>query len=351
MKRISRLGSLTGLVLSVLVSLAGQSVSAADLYTVRGVHVDVTAASATEARSIAQAKGQRDALSELMRRLTLAADWGRLPQLEDTQVQDAVRGFQVASEKASSTRYIADLNVSFRPDAVRNLLKRSGILFGETQAKPALLLAVHDKAGAQVFWEDVNDWRAAVARRDLDDAITPLMLPLGDVQEFGILTTAQAVSGDKAAIADLGHRYGTDEVVVAIARSGAEGGNVELTINRYGAGETITLRRTYANLDDASVGLIAVLGDQWKKDTIVEPGSQAHLIATARFANLGQWESIRKALGATPLVNGLQVEGITAGSAEVQISYRGTPEKLALSLAQSNVTLIEDTTGWLLQAR
>jgi hypothetical protein len=343
------LGSFAGLVLCVLGTVSSQGAKAADLYTVRGVHVDVTAASASEARSIAQAKGQRDALGELMRRLTLAADWGRLPQVDDPTTQDAVRGFQVASEKASSTRYIADLNVSFRPDTVRNLLKRSGILFGETQAKPALLLPIYDKGGAPVFWEDDNPWREAVERRDLDDAITPLMLPLGDVQEFGLLTAAQAMAGDKAAIADLGHRYGADEVVVAVAAS--KGGSVGLTVNRYGLGDAVTLKRTYQGLDDAAAGLIAVLGDQWKRDTIVEPGSQAHITASASFATLDQWEAIRKALGATPLVNGLQVEGITAKGAEVQISYRGTPEKLALSLAQSNVNLIEDTNGWILQAR
>lgn len=351
MMRVFRFGALLGLVLGFGVLLAAQRAQAADLYTVRGVHVDVTAASATEARAIAQATGQREALGELMRRLTLSSDWSRLPQANDATVQDAVRGFQVASEKSSSTRYIADLNVSFSPDAVRNLLRRNGILYGETQAKPALLIAVYDKGAAPVLWDDTNPWRDAVAKRDLEDAMTPILLPVGDIEEFSMLTPAQAVSGDKTAISNLGQRYGADDVVVAIASSNADGSAIRLKATRYGPGDNEVIQRSYASLDAAAAGLIDVLGDQWKRNTIAEPGTQAHLTAEVSYIGLDQWEMIRKGLSSTPLVNGLQVDGITSNSAEVQISYRGTPEKLALALAQSNVQLTQDANGWSLRAQ
>lgn len=349
MMRTSLLNMIAALALSLSPIVAANTASAADLYTVRGVHVDVTAASATEARSIAQAKGQQDALAELLRRLTLSSDWSRLPQPTDTVTQDAVRGFQVASEKASSTRYIADLNVAFRPAAIRTMLKANGIQFGETQARPALLVAIYEKGGKTQMWEDANPWRAAVAKRDLDNAMTPLLLPVGDVQEFGLLSVTQAQSGDKNAIANLGRRYGADDVIVAEAVDGASG--IALTVNRYGLGDTPTIKRTYPNLAEAAAGLMGVIGDQWKRDTIVAPGTQAHMTAVVAFTSLNEWEAIRKALAATPIVNGLQVQGMTTQGAEVQISFRGTAEKLALSLAQSNVSLTQSANGWLLKAR
>ncbi len=351
MTRVFRLAALLGLVLSFGVLQAAQRAEAADLYTVRGVHVDVTAASATEARAIAQAAGQREALGELMRRLTLSSDWSRLPQANDATVQDAVRGFQVASEKSSSTRYIADLNVSFSPDAVRKLLKRNSILFGETQAKPALLVAVYDKGAVPVLWDDANPWRNAVAKRDLDDAMTPILLPVGDVEEFNLLTAAQAVSGDKTAINNLGQRYGADDVVVAVASSNTDGSAIKMKATRYGPGSNEVIQRSYSSLDAAAAGLIDALGDQWKRDTIVAPGMQAHLTAEVSYIGLDQWQTIRQGLSSTPLVSGLQVDGITSNSAEVQISYRGSPEKLALALAQSNVELTQGANGWSLHAR
>ena len=176
-------------------------------------------------------------------------------------------------------------------------------------------------------------------------------MPLGDVQEFTLVTTAQALSGDKTALANLGQRYGADEVIVAVAVSNADGSNVDVTVNRYGGAGAAPVKGSYAGLDAAAAGLLATLGEQWKRDTIVQAGEQAQLTASAWFTGLDQWEAIRKGLSSTPLVNGLQVSGIAANGAEVQISYRGTPDKLALSLAQANISLSQDAGGWSLRAR
>jgi len=351
MMRVFRFGTLLGLFLGLLAIAAPRPAEAADLYTVKGVHVDVTAASATEARSIAQANAQRDALGMLMRRLTSAADWSRLPQASDTAVQNAVRGFQVAGEKSSSTRYIADLNVSFNPSAVRSMLRGAGILYGETQAKQALLVPIYVKDGKATLW-DPNPWHDVLARTDLDNAITPFLLPVGDVEEFSILTANEAIVGDQSAISTLGQRYGADDGVVAIATSNADGSRVSIKATRYGPDASAPISRTYQSMDDAATGLVAALGEQWKRETIVAPGTEAHLTATVSFLGLDQWQTIRQGLGSTPLVNGLQVDGITSNSAEVQISYRGATDKLALALAQANVELTQDPDGgWLLQAR
>ena len=104
---------------AILVSPA----AASDIFKVRGIHVDKTAESATAARSAAQAEGQRLALVAMMKKLTLPEDWQSLPEVDDATAQNAVRGFQVAGEKTSSTRYIAEMIVSFQPEAVRRLLR------------------------------------------------------------------------------------------------------------------------------------------------------------------------------------------------------------------------------------
>lgn len=342
--------------------LAGGGAGAADLYTVRGVHVDETAKSAAAARTVAQANGQRQALIQLLKRLTLPEDWAALPQVDDRTAQDAVRGFQVASEKASSTRYIADLNVSFQPDAVQRLLRARNIPFGETQAKPALLLAVLDMGGSRMLWEDRNPWRDAWAASDLADSMTPLIMPLGDVQEFSLVTPQQAISGDRAALAALAARYGTDEVVVAHAVANPEGTKIDVTATRYGAQSAAPISRSYQattqgpdSFSDmaraAATDLLLALGADWKRAIVVRDGEAAQLTASAHYATLEQWEAIRRGLSTAPLVKGLQVEGIAATGAEVEISYRGTPEKLALSLAQSNIALTQDGDGWSLRLR
>ncbi|HCX66793.1 MAG TPA: DUF2066 domain-containing protein, partial [Rhodobiaceae bacterium] len=192
-------------------AIAG-SAAAADVFTVRGVHVDKTAESATAARSAAQAEGQRLALTAMMKKLTLPDDWGSLPDVDDATAQNAVRGFQVASEKTSSTRYIADMIVSFQPEAVRRLLRGAGIPFAETQARPAVLLPVLRRGGKLMLWEENNPWRDAWASLRPADELAPLILPIGEIMEMNNVPAETAISNTeeaRAALAGLAANYGT----------------------------------------------------------------------------------------------------------------------------------------------
>lgn len=312
--------------ISMLVSLAAFP-ARADLYTVRGIEVDETAASATQARSVAQVKGQRLALTELMRRLTLSEDWGSLPQVSDQTAQDAVRGFQVASEKTSSTRYIAVLNVSFNPERVKRLLRGQGISYAEAMAKPVTLVPAYLGASGA---DGKNPWRAAWESLDLGNAITPVTLSAGDVA--------------------------TGEAIVSKAVLGA-GGKLDISTSASGGAnlEPITQSHQGGNTPEgmkaAAAATLAAIGQQWKKATIVRGGAQAQLTSAVFFSSVEQWESIRRSLSSTPLVQGVQINGVSAGSAEVQIDYRGTPDKLAFLLEQKNVALAQGGTGWTLRAK
>ena len=72
--------------------LAGP-LQAADLFTVSGVPVDATAASAADARNQALAVGQRATLRTMLQRLTLREDQSRLPRIDEALVNRTVQGF------------------------------------------------------------------------------------------------------------------------------------------------------------------------------------------------------------------------------------------------------------------
>lgn len=335
------------LVLAIAAAFAAPS-AAADIFTVRGIHVDETADSASAARTAAQAEGQRLALAAMMKKLTLPEDWSNLPSVDSATAQNAVRGFQVESEKTSSTRYIADLIVSFQPEAVRRLLRQAGVPFGETQARPAILLPVLHRDGNTLLWDDRNEWRDAWAAIDPADALTPLILPIGDIAEMNLVTAERATADDEAAhaaLAELAANYGASEAIVADATLSAEGDSLSVVLTRRGAAEPLSA--TYEKTDEdlpglmraAAAGMLGSLGDQWKRQIIVRDGRLSTLTAQADFDNLPDWEKIRSALTSTPLVQAMEVSGISSRGAEIRISHKGTADMLALSLAQQNVTL------------
>ena len=322
---------------------------AADIFTVRGIHVDKTAESATAARAAAQAEGQRLALTAMMRKLTLPEDWPSLPEVDEATAQNAVRGFQVANERTSSTRYIAEMIVSFQPEAVRRLLHGANIAFGETQARPALLLPVLHGDSGPVLWEEDNPWRAAWASLEPGDEMTPLIMPIGELMEINAVPVETALSGNEeslAALAGLAANYGANEVVIAEATPDESGLRVTLT-RRGGIGPDEPIFGTYewrdrdmaGVMNDAAADMLNSLSTQWKRQIIVRDSRVSTLVVQADFANLTEWENIRKGLTSTPLMQGMEVAGISSRGAEIRISHKGSTEMLALSLAQQNVDL------------
>ena len=112
-----------------LLVLPAAAQTQAELFTVSGIHVDVTARSSTEAFTTAIASGRPQAFQILFRRLTQQKDWTRQPNLDAAGLTRLSRGYNVANERRSTTRYVADVTYLFNPDAVARLLRGANIAF------------------------------------------------------------------------------------------------------------------------------------------------------------------------------------------------------------------------------
>ena len=82
------------------------------------VKVDATADSAAAARELARIDGQRRALGLVVDRLSGSSDNPKLAKLDDKAITDMVESFEVANERMSAVRYLADYNFHFRWDRV-----------------------------------------------------------------------------------------------------------------------------------------------------------------------------------------------------------------------------------------
>lgn len=330
---------------------------AADAYSVSGVHVDETAKSATEARTVAQANGQVLALTKLMQRLTQKQYWPNLPVASAINAENMVRSFQVASEKTSSTRYIADLIVSFRPDAVQGFLAANNIPFTATAAKPAVIVPVLEGPSGQLLWDDVNPWRTAWGQIDLSDSVAPLIMPLSDLEDMSTLPTDKALSGDMPSLRALAARYGAGGVLVALAKPDASGSGLDVTLTRYnGDGKLDEITQNFsADPSDptpdalyaaAAKGSFDALADRWKSGAAVSTVAMSSLDANISFTSLAQWQAIRSRLDNLAPVRRVNVEALGVEGAIVGLNYVGTPDELTRSMADQSLDLFQGPDGW-----
>ena len=74
------------------------------VFSVSGVAVDVSAQSASAARTIAHQDGQREAFKRLFQKLVAEEDWAFQPTLANEDLAPLIRGFDVKNERSSLTR-------------------------------------------------------------------------------------------------------------------------------------------------------------------------------------------------------------------------------------------------------
>ena len=99
------------------------------------VKVDATADTAAAARDLARIDGQRRALAAVIDRLSGGSEPTKLPKLDDKAITDMVESFEVANERMSAVRYLADYTFHFRPSKLRRLVRVTDSTAAESGGK------------------------------------------------------------------------------------------------------------------------------------------------------------------------------------------------------------------------
>jgi len=341
--RFSRISALFAAL--ALLALPAAAQNRDDSYTVTGIHVDVTAKSSTEAFTTAIANGRPQAFQVLFRRLTQQKDWARQPNLDQAALVRLSRGYNVANERRSTTRYVADVTFLFNPEAVARLLRASQIAFSQTQARRILVIPMSPGVGQ-------GPWASALASPALRDSQVPFtVLAPEDDAGLGGLNFDAAGWNDVAAVAAKNH-----VTEVGLVQAVYAGGKMTVNIRRLAVNEqtaktqvevpmTGTVGTTYPVAAQAAM---RAMEDLWKARTAIDFSQRGHLTVDVRIADLGQWGEIQTALAANGNVTGATVTAMTTGYARMNLTYQGSLEQLREALGGAGLSLSNRGGQWML---
>ena len=348
-RRFARVAAVAALV-GVWAVAGGATNAADDVFTVSDISVDVTADTAAAARARAFRRGQRAALTSLLRRLTLRDDRSRLPPVDNERLDFMVQALEVADEKTSNVRYLATMTVTFKPPEVRRLLREAGIGFAESTSKPVLVLPVMQAGGVLVLWDDPNEWRDAWSQLSLSGGLVPLIVPVGDLSDIADVDAAQATEGDPLRLSAIASRYGAGDVLVAVATlSDANNAiRVEIAASQIGAPTQRPILLNFRISDPeaipdllvgAATGVAAAVEDAWKSTNIIEFDRPGRMLLAVPLNSLEQWVSVERRLNNIAAISNVSLISLTRDSAAIEISHFGDESQLATILAQQDLAL------------
>lgn len=334
------------------------------LFEVRGIAVDVTAATAAAAREQALSEGARDAFGQILDRVTLSSDRARVGKVSAAQIESMIKDFSVADEKYSSVRYIATLNYTFKEEDVRRLLAQKGVPYAVTRAKTIVVLPVFRGEGDLKLWEEPNPWLAAW--RSLPGGqLVPVTVPLGDVNDVSIIDAEEAAVGDAARLREIAIQYGTADALVPFAvltnNTGAGAAELAVALTLYGVdGSKKGPTRRYSTgagesvedmLARAAEATMSEVQNQWKRENLVVATEASVDSVTVPISSLDDWLTVRRRLDQVQTIDKTDVVLLSKTHALVNIHHYGTTEQLGLALEQADLILRQGAEGLVLTAR
>jgi len=335
------------------------------------VKVDATADSVAAARELARIDGQRRALALVIDRLSGSTESAKLPKLDDRTVTDMVESFEVANERMSAVRYLADYTFHFRPSKVRRLVHSADSAPAEANStpavdeggsKPVIVLPVYKDSARTVLWDDPNAWRQAWGQQSAGPGLSHLTVPLGDASDLAIIDSDRAEAGSPDALMAIAQRNGGDEAIVALATARREGDKLvglDLSIKRYRSGHLSDTRESTLEADpgegadDFLKRAVDTIARQIASSSKKSPGpssdQQVSLGAIVPIGSISEWVRVRDRLASVPAIRKVDLLSLNRHEAKIQIKYVGSSEQLRSSLAEVDLGVDGTDPIWRLQ--
>ncbi|MGA8382625.1 MAG: DUF2066 domain-containing protein [Stellaceae bacterium] len=319
------------------------------------VKVDATADTAVAARTQARLDGQRRALAKVVANLSGSTDLSKMPKLSDQAITDMVTNFEVANEKMSAVRYLADYTFNFRAAKIRQLMHSAGIAIAQPPGKPVIIVPVFEDGGKGVLWDDPNPWRAAWAQLPGTPGPTQLSLPLGGLGDVSAIDAEQARDGDPQALTAIAQGNGGDEALVAMATAQRQGGQLtglDISLKRYRGGQLVNSQRTTIAANpgespDAFMQRAAAAAAADIEHGVPSASNKvASLDAVVPIASLGDWVEMQQRLAAVPAIRKIDLLSLSRQRAKIEIKYVGSPDQLKSSLAEADLDLDGGDPEW-----
>ena len=351
------------LVLAFMLAIGGARAATDDIFTVRGVKVDVTDKDAATAKVRAIQEAQMKAFHTLLSRIADEDAWRQLSKLGPRKIGRMMSSLSIEEEHTGARRYIGRLTIRFRPARVRQALQSIGKGVITRQAPKILIVPVWRTPDGPLLWED-NPWRRAWSAMQSESALVPIVVPVGDMTDRQTLSADEALEGDEARLGALRLRYDVDSVLVAVAEPIDENGVHAVMTGDSPVGR-IAFDKVYTAPGeglDAAARLAAerfhsVMTSKWKKKVSAERAAKARAAATATtlpvivpFRSLREWQSLRARLVTTPGVVNVDVSSLSGNGAEIVLTSRLPLESLRAALQQSRFQLLRSGPRWVLRA-
>ncbi len=309
-----------------LLALAVPRAFAADPFTVAGINVDATAATAIEAQIQAMGDGQIAAAAVLFNRLTLEQERAvnPLPELSPEVVQRLIRAMEPGKERRSANRYLGEVTVAFNPSQVQQFLSDNNLTMVSSQARDRLVIV------RETGLRGTNPLQTAFSDPRLSHALTPLQA--ASAEDAAFLSASPSDEELKA----LAAKYGLNQILIV-----ESSGNVTDISLDTGNRQSFYISPVPSDGSFAD-RVIARLEADWKQASAVVASEVVTTAVSVLYTSHSDWITLQDAINTSAQIKGARLDALSKDGALMTISYGGDIDRLATELRFKGVRVEQD---------
>ena len=341
---------------------ASHSITSKKVFVIENVAVDETSSTALKAREKALEIGQKRAWKKLLERMIFPENVKKVADIPFSELRSLIRGYEVIRERTSRVRYLADLNVTFNANEVRQYFLNNNIEYAETPSAPVLVIPIFIQQGAASLWENPNPWRDAWQNLPKQKGLVDILLPIGNLADIRDISAIQALRGDQKRLRKIVERYHAKTVVVAKAfkRFGIKDNRpiLEIIVTKIQSNqveETIidSIQGEIGEdvLDLLGVGVTRVVNlvvDSWKEENAVTTGLLLRVPVVIPIRGLINWLGIKSQLDEIGILKRTNLRRLSKREAFLDLWVTGNITLLKNALRAKNISLLEYSKGFIL---
>lgn len=301
---------------------------AADPFTVGGISVDATAATAIEAQTLAIQDGQLKAATALIERMTLESERAAkpVPALTPEIVGRMIRALEVGQERRSANRYLGKITVAFNPSQVQSFLQANELTMVSSQASERLVLVretgLRGSGGLQSIFSDPR----------LSHALTPLQMASAEDVQF--LSASPSDDELKA----LAAKYNLNQLLIVESNGTVTDVSVDT-----GGRQSFYIQPGFDETDASFADrIVARLESDWKQASAVVAGEVVTSSVSVLYNTHADWIALQDAINTAAQIKGARLDALSRDGALMTISYGGDIERLANELRFKGVRVEQD---------
>lgn len=334
-----------------------QSVSAADknTFSISGILVDETAENSEEARKRAISSGEIRAFNQLISSF-VSSDNKKIPDFSKESIKKSVQGFEVEKEKISGTRYSSSLTFFFYRDIIKKMLSGEGIDIDKEKSHNILFIPLYFTDNEYFLLNPENTWEKSWNNISSNMLIS-VLLPLGDLIDMQNIKLEDVLSGNYISLKGAAERYKAKYIIIAEGIYKEDERSLEVILKPVGADNIPDTRANYKmlpgdardNFFETSVkDILQRLENKWNYK---ELNPYNHVNLKIRFANIEEWQRIKKKINKIDVVKNVKEREIFYNNAVLDVYFEGNIPTLTEYIDKNGLMLLNEEGSWALELK